>query len=128
MRLKIWIKNMENTSTTKLNFGFWLHLFITILAWVGPFLIDWRLMGAAYLIVQIQFIVFKECLMNKSHGIDEVDNNATFYSEIFDLLGLNIPKRPVKLFVRNALYIVLGLVGFVWQYLLHNEVLFTLPF
>ena len=120
---------MNKAQTVQLNFGFWLHLAITILAWIGPFLIDWRLMGAAYILVQIQFIVFKECLMNRSHGADEtLDSDATFYSVVFDLINVSIPKRPVKLFVRNALYIALALVAFIWQYVLGHQVIFTLPF
>ncbi len=118
---------MSGSKSSTLNFTFWLHVVITFLAWVGPFIIDWRLMVVAYLVVQLQFIFFKKCLMNDGHEIED-DEDATFYSYVFSLIGIEIPRKPVKLFVRNGLYLCLGLFSFIWQYTLGNKAFFILPF
>ena len=118
---------MEETSSSKLNFTFWLHLTLLILAWAGPFLIDWRLLSVAYVIVQLQFIFFKKCLMNGGHELKD-DDDATFYSFLFEQMGLHVPRKPLKLIVRNGIYILLAIIAFTWQYILGNSVPFILPF
>ena len=68
----------------------------------------------AYLVVTLQFLFFKKCLMNEHHDLDESKSDDTFYGYLFDQLGLAIPKKPLKKFVRTYLYILLG----IWTYIL----------
>lgn len=104
------------------NWVFWFHLLITLLAWLGPFLFSWYLMVSAYLLVVVQFIIFKRCLLNAKHDLD-VSDDTTFYSHLLESLSINIDRRKLKTFVRNYLYLVLALVTLVWQVILGNEAL-----
>lgn len=99
---------------SELNFAFWFHLFITILAWIGPFLFSWYLMLSAYTIVVLQFLFFGRCLLNKSHGLKDT-NNATFYSVLFDMLGVRHRPEKVKFWVRRFVYPLLALFTLVLQ-------------
>lgn len=102
------------------NFTFWFHVFITLLAWVGPFLITWKLMVPAYLIVLLQFLIFKRCLLNSRHALDDTDD-TTFYSYLFEQLGYRPNRRVLKLWVRRYFYIILSALTLVWQVLLGIE-------
>ena len=117
---------MAESSASKFNLVFWIHLLVLILGWSGPFLIDWRVMVVAYMAVQVQFIFFKRCLMNKGHELED-DDDATFYSFLLELFGMKVPRKPIKLVVRNGLYIFLALLAFTWQYVLGHKVMFTIP-
>ncbi len=105
---------------SKMNLAFWFHLLITVLAWIGPFLFSWYLMIAAYGIVMLQFWFFGRCLLNKSHGLEDA-NDATFYSVLFDLVGIRYDASRLKYWVRNWIYPLLGVitliiqVGFDWK-------------
>ena len=99
---------------------FGLHLLLTLLAWVAPFLIDWRLLALILGGVMAQFWVFKRCLMNRQHGLDEADD-ATFYSYLFERMGWRPNRRMVKTAVRVYLYPFLTVLGFLWQYVFDHE-------
>lgn len=109
--------DLEEHKGSTHNLAFWFHVIITVLAWVGPFLFSWYLMVPAYLIVVIQFLIFNRCLLNGSHALDESDD-ATFYSYIFERLGLEVNKRTLKLWVRRYIYLILALITLIWQVLL----------
>lgn len=116
---------MDNTKKADLNFGFYLHFLVTLLALIGPFLFDWRLMALAYIIVHLQYMIFKKCLMNSSHGLDESeDPNGTFYGVVFDMVGIKHDKARLKKFLRGPLYPILGIFGYVWQRILEIPPLF----
>jgi len=102
---------------SKLNLAFWFHVFITLLAWIGPFLFSWQLMLLAYAIVMLQFAVFGRCLLNKSHGLKD-QNDATFYSVLFDLLGIKHNPSKMKYWVRRWVYPILGLFTLLLQLVL----------
>ena len=67
-----------------------------------------------YVLVTIQFIVFKSCLMNKHHGLDESDDH-TFYAELLEMMGFQPDRRKLKIFIREYLNVILVLVTLVWQ-------------
>jgi len=104
----------QKISDSSHNFSFWFHLFITILAWVGPFLFSWYLMVTAYLIVILQFMVFNKCLLNAKHDL-KTDDDATFYSYLFEQMGIEVNRTRLKKFVRLYLYPLLGMFTMVWQ-------------
>lgn len=96
------------------NAMFFVHLFVTVLSWVGPFLFDWWLMCFAYLIVLAQFAIFDRCLMNAGHSIEE-DQDFTFYAFLLEKLSFRIPRKPLKQFVRSYLYVFLATFSFILQ-------------
>lgn len=104
----------QKTINSTLNFMFWFHLLITLLAFVAPFLFSWYLVVPVYAIVIIQFIIFGECLMNETHDLDNAED-ATFYSTLFESMGFQPNRRFLKLFVRRYLYVLLGLFTLFWQ-------------
>ena len=104
------------------NWVFWLHLLITLLAWLGPFLISWYIMVSAYGLVIIQFIIFKRCLLNAKHDLDTSDN-TTFYSHLLESVGFKTDRTAIKKVVRNYLYVILALITILWQVMLGQEAL-----
>ena len=106
---------MENTVKSTRNFTFWAHLLLVLLAWAGPFLFDWRVLCSAYGLVLLQFLVLKQCILNKQHGINDSENNYTFYAELFEAMGFQLDRRRLKSVVRSWLYFALAAVAIAWQ-------------
>lgn len=108
----------------KLNAGFWVHALVTSLAWIGPFLFNWKVMLIAYLLVFLQHTFLGKCILNNSHGIEEKDNN-TFYSFVFETLGFQPNKKQLHFIARKILMPVLSLFTVFWQvYLGFSPLLF----
>ena len=95
------------TSHADINSIFIIHFILVIIAWVGPFVFPWYLMVLGYGLVVGQFFYYKRCLMNKSHGLDDSEEH-TFYSHLFERIGLKPNRRKLKSFVRGYLYIILA--------------------
>ena len=102
----------------KLFFG--LHLLVTLLAWVAPFLFYWKWLVLLYGIVMLQFAVFGRCLMNERHGLQETEERI-FYTELLEKLGFRPEPRLLKQVVRRWLYPLLAVTTVVWQVILGNE-------
>lgn len=103
-----------NVKAFKTEIFFWLHLLVTLLAWVAPFLFSWQWSLPVYAAVMVQFAVFGRCLVNKHHDLPE-DDYSTFYSHLFEKMGFNPNRRRLKFYVRNVYYPVLATVSVVWQ-------------
>ncbi|MFK7809125.1 MAG: hypothetical protein AB8F74_15085 [Saprospiraceae bacterium] len=99
---------------------FWVHIVLVFIAWFGPFIFWWPLMVAGYSIIQLQFYVYKACLMNGMHGLEEQDD-TTFYSHVFEYMGYRPDRKKLKFFIRQVIYIVLALFTIFWQVYLENE-------
>ncbi|HMX41854.1 MAG TPA: hypothetical protein PK971_13080 [Saprospiraceae bacterium] len=93
---------------------FSLHLAVTLLAWVAPFLISWTWLLPIYAAVMLQFAVFGRCLMNERHGLQETDDRI-FYTDLLEMLGFRLDRRRVKYWVRGWLYPTLAVVALIWQ-------------
>jgi hypothetical protein len=91
-----------------------LHLFVTLLAWVAPFLFRWPLAVAAYTVVMLQFWVFQRCLMNAQHGLQE-SGDRIFYTDLLEKAGFRPDHRRLKFLVRRVLYPALALLSLLWQ-------------
>jgi hypothetical protein len=105
--------------SVKAKLVFILHLIVTALAWVAPFLFSWQILVPVYVAVLIQFAVFGRCLMNAEHDMAEEDH-ATFYSHLFEKMGFQPNRRRLKFYVRKVFYPVLSLVALFWQLGLGN--------
>ena len=93
---------------------FFIHLIAIIFAWIGPFLFSWKIIIPVYILVTAQFIIFKSCLMNKHHGLDESDDH-TFYAELLELIGFQPNRRELKKFIRGYLHVILAIITLLWQ-------------
>jgi len=106
-------KGLESYSTEE-KIYFFIHLLLVIVAWTGPFLFSWKIIIPIYFLVIAQFIVFKSCLLNKRHGLDE-SNDHTFYAELFELMGFQPNRRKLKNFIRYYLHVILSIITLIWQ-------------
>lgn len=106
--------------TLKSELAFWLHFFVTLLAWVAPFLFSWQWSLPVYAAVMLQFAVFGRCLANEHHDLSE-DDHATFYSHLFEKMGFQPNRRRLKFYVRNVCYPALAAFSIFWQEFLGNE-------
>ncbi len=96
------------------NLGFWIHALVTLLAWIGPFLFNWKVMLVCYLIVFLQHVVLGKCLLNDTHGTAEEDHN-TFYSLVFESLGFHPDKKRLHFLARKIFVPGLALFTVFWQ-------------
>ena len=116
---------MEKKIQSELNFMFWFHALLVVIAWTGPFLFSWYLMVTVYAILMAQFLVFGKCLMNESHGLKDLSEDKIFYTELLNLMGFYPNQKKLKFFVHRILYIILGAVAVIWQVVLgHSPLLF----
>lgn len=104
----------EAASQATFNTVFVVHLVLVVIAWAGPFVFPWYLMVLGYGIVVGQFIYYKRCLMNEAHGLDD-SGDHTFYSHLFERIGLRVNRKKLKNFVRGYLYIILAIFTLVLQ-------------
>ena len=104
----------KTQNTTIKNASFIFHLIVTLLAWIGPFLFNWKWMVAAYILVQIQFQVFGKCLVNEQHDLLEEDDH-TFYAYLFESMGMTVNRKKIKTIVRGGLYLGLAAFTILWQ-------------
>lgn len=103
-----------SNQTIKSEFAFAFHLVVTLLAWVAPFLFSWKILVPVYVAVLLQFAVFGRCLVNAQHDLPEEDN-ATFYSHLFEKMGFQPNRSRLKFYVRRVFYPVLGAISILWQ-------------
>jgi hypothetical protein len=96
------------------NYMFWLHVLVTLLAWIGPFIINWWVMVAIYGLVLLQFLVLNRCVMNAGHELEEGEG-VTFYAYLLEKAGIHFPRVPLKKFVRGQLYLWLSVGVIVLQ-------------
>jgi hypothetical protein len=100
-------------------FWFLFHLFITISAWVAPFLLPWPWLVLIYGAVTLQFLILKTCVVNIKHGLDDSENH-TFYAELLEMMGIKVNRSFVKKIVRPWLYMFFLAFGLLWQIVLKN--------
>ena len=108
--------------STRINFAFYFHLFITLLSWTGPFLFSWQYLLPVYILIQLQFIFLGKCVLNEHHGQAE-QGDATFHSELLEKMGFQFPRPAVKRFIRRWAYPGKMLVLLLWQVVLGQEAL-----
>ncbi|MFK7934180.1 MAG: hypothetical protein AB8G22_11775 [Saprospiraceae bacterium] len=111
------MSNQSNSLHTEINSHFFAHLFVTSLAWFGPFLFSWYLMLIAYCVVQLQYKIFSKCLMNVGHGLDDAGDD-TFYAYLIEMMGFKPNRKRVKFIVRERLNIFLAAFTILWQIVL----------
>lgn len=105
---------------------FWFHLFITVLSWVAPFFIDWRIIIPIYFIIQLQFSFLGKCVLNEHHNLKE-ENYYTFYAFMFEQLGFKVNRKAMHFYVRSLSCSVYSLMAIIWQIGLDMKPLLALP-
>ncbi len=110
-------KNSAATAAPTQNFAFWFHVLLTISAWVGPFLFSWWILVPCYFVILLQFLVFDRCLLNAKHDLG-TENDATFYSLLFEMMGFSVNRKVLKFWVRRYVYLILATFTIFWQVVL----------
>lgn len=111
---------VHSEATSEHNLVFWVHVFITSLAWLGPFLFSWYLLVGVLLIVLIQFMIWDRCLMNGSHDLEDKEE-TTLYSYVIERLGYSVDRTELRLWVRKYFYPILSAIAIIWQAVLGFE-------
>lgn len=111
---------VQREATSEHNFVFWVHVFITALAWLGPFLFSWYLLVAVFLIVLVQFMIWDRCLLNGSHDLEDKEE-TTLYSYVIEKLGYDVDRTELRLWVREYFYVLLSAIAIIWQAVLGFE-------
>src|SRR5574340_1179463 len=105
----------------KKDFGivFWIHLFFIILAYSSPLWLDWRVITAGIIILQIQFIVIEGCILTQMEAGKDRDMTFGYYylSKIFPKLN----KVKTKFFIRYIISVTIFLTAFILQYYFHYQ-------
>ncbi|MDR3642696.1 MAG: hypothetical protein P4L74_03675 [Candidatus Doudnabacteria bacterium] len=103
----------------KRDFGivFWIHLFFIILAYSSPFWLDWRVVTAGIILLQIQFLVIEGCILTQMEAGKDKDMTFGYYylSKAFPKLD----KLKTKYFIRYGVSAIAFLLAFIFQYVFH---------
>lgn len=110
----------------KKDFGsiFWLHLALIILAYLSPFLINWKIILLGIILLWIEYAVFQGCPLTHAQ-IGKKDKEITFYTIYLEKMGFNFERKIVKNFFRNIMPFIVLAVAILWQVILgKNPLLF----
>ena len=104
----------------KVLFGpfFWLHLFLELVFIVSPFLFSWKLILLGVILLELQFVIFDGCLINKLHF--SKDKEAVFLYPYLKMLGVDISYQNVKMLMRYVVPVVILAVAILWQIVMKN--------
>lgn len=109
-----------------LNTAFWLHFLLLVAGWIGPFVFPWQWMLVGYGIIFLQFIFIGRCVVNRMHELED-DNYYTFYTFLFEQIGVYPNRKFLFYFVRWPLYPLMSAFTLFWQvYLGFEPLLFKL--
>ena len=97
------------------NIYFWIHLFVLVLAYTSPLLIDWRLIILGVMALQIQYWAINGCVLTKLEMGHDKSQTFLWYhlQKIFP--GLNTAKT--KFVVRIIIPLILILISFIAQFI-----------
>ena len=80
------------------------HIAITLTSYTASFWVDWRIILAAILILQVQYVAFNGCVISiKQYG----NTKESLHTRVLDMLGLNYDRVRVSRFVRYGIPIII---------------------
>lgn len=110
---------MKNKKDYSLIFG--LHLIITIIAYLSPFLFSYWIIILGALILQIQFLLINDCFINwfEFGPINEI-TFVGYYLQKWGLIKENTIKT--KIIIRYITPVLVIVFALIWQVLLNQQV------
>ncbi len=104
----------------KVLFGpfFWLHLFLELVFIASPFLLSWKLILLGIILLELQFLIFNGCLINKLHFSN--DKEAVFLYPYLKMLDIDISYQSAKILMRYVVPVVVLVVAILWQIVMKN--------
>lgn len=98
---------------------FWLHLFLILIAYSSPFLFSWKLILLGVIILLVQFIVLKQCVLTTTQF-----GNAkyiTFYTLYLEMLGFKFKRKNLYILMRYIMPFIVLAISLIWQILLNYK-------
>lgn len=99
-----------------------IHSIIILLAYVSPFLIEWKIVLGFIFLYYIQLFVFGNCILTLAQ-FKEDTRDTTFYSYLFAKLGFNPKKTTLRIIVDYCIPWVILLFAIFWQIYLNHTVM-----
>ena len=100
-------------------FTFWLHLILILIAYSSPFLFSWKLILFGVVILLIQFLVLKQCVLTTAQFGDE--KYITFYTLYLEMLGFKFKRKNLYILMRYIMPFIVLLISLIWQILLNHK-------
>lgn len=92
---------------------FWIHLFLIILAYSSPFLFDWKLILIGVIMLLLQFIILKQCVLTTAQFGDE--KYMTFYTIYLEILGFKFRRKSIYIFMRYVMPFIVLIIALLYQ-------------
>lgn len=103
-------------------FIFWSHLFLIILAYLSPFLFNFKIMIILVFLYYLQIIIFNGCKLTEIQFGKQ--DYSTFYYPYLRKLGFNVNKKFVFYLMRWFMPLIVLLVSFILSILNYNLLFF----
>ncbi len=97
---------------------FWLHLILDALFVISPFLFSWKLILLGIILLELQFVFFGGCLINKLHF--SKDKEAVFLYPYLKMLGVDISYQNAKILMRYIVPVIILGTAIFWQVVMKN--------
>ena len=101
---------------------FWIHLILIILAWTSPFWLSWKIIIFFIVLMYIQVIIFKGCILTIAQFNKDKEKKMTMYTFILEKMGFKVNRMFIKRLSRFVFPIIIIIVSLIWQVLLNNQV------
>ena len=82
-------------------------------AYSSPFLFDWKLILIGVIILLLQFIILKQCILTTAQFGDE--KYITFYTIYLEMLGFKFKQRNIYIFMRYLMPFIVLIIALLYQ-------------
>jgi hypothetical protein len=100
-------------------FIFWLHLVLNILAYISPFLFNWKLIVLGIILLQIQYFLIGGCYLSEL----ELGKNRkeSFFSFYFKKFGINFNEESLDFHTKYTVQFIILILALIWQIWLEHR-------
>ncbi len=103
-------------------FIFWLHLSLILIAYLSPFLFNYKLILTGIIILFLEYAIFQGCILTNAQ-FGKKDKNMTFYTIYLEMLGFHFNRKKLKFFIRYIMPFIVLALALIWQVMLGFDVL-----
>jgi len=97
---------------------FFIHLFLIILFYLSPFLVNWKIVTLTVVLILLQYKFLGDCIFTKA---EFKDKDKGFFEHYLKKIGINISKKQVDFLSIYVVPILLPLAAIIWQVLLKHK-------
>ncbi len=110
---------MNDKKIKYFGFVFWIHLLLVVLAYLSPFLFNWKLILVSIVFLFAQYAMIGGCVLNKIQFGNTKD--VTFLYPYLKMIGLDLNPKKFKIFIRYYLPFILFFISIIWQVVLNKN-------